>query len=447
MYFAYRLLLTLGFFILIPRFLLDALRHGKYVAGFGQRLGGVAPLANDNPVVWLHCVSVGEAQAARPLVRQIRQRFPQHTIVVSTTTLTGQKLAADIFKNDTARVFYFPFDWTWTVRRTLDAIHPALVLIMETEIWPGFFRECHERRIPIAIVNGRLSHRSFRRYKWVRTFMKRVLRNLSFAVMQTEADADRICALGLDSTLVAVSGSVKFDAGIMAGSDSLTIEFRSRFAIDSTTPLIVAASTHEPEESLVLDAFREVHTRFPTTRLILAPRHPERFEEVASLLSESEFGWTARSAHPGAVDNTCDVILLDTIGELSSIYSLAQIVFVGGSIAPTGGHNILEPAAAGAAIITGPHTHNFEAIVRAFVKQHALIQLPAGNFTDSTQVLAKALQELLSKDQLRLQLQQSAKKIVDQNLGATERTLDYLAPLFSSNQNLSSTGTARVAKV
>lgn len=428
MYFVYRLLLTFGFLVLLPRFLFDAFRHGKYVAGFGERLGNLSPLAKtDGPVVWLHCVSVGESQAARPLVSGIRKRFPDHSIVVSTTTLTGQRLAREIFKAEAARVFYFPFDWSWTVRRSLNAIRPSSILIMETEIWPGFLRECEARRIPVAIVNGRLSPQSFRRYMWIRRFLKRVLQGLSLAVMQTEDDAERIRALGLNPTRVVVSGSMKFDAGTMAASNSLTDEFRERFNFSEAAPLIIAASTHAPEESLILEAFRQ--TRIDSAlqpRLLLAPRHPERFAEVASLLDKSGLSWTRRSSTPSENDRTCDVILLDTIGELSAIYSLGKVVFVGGSIAPSGGHNILEPAAVGAAIITGAHTHNFEAINRTFVNQGAIIQLGAGSNLETTNELTKAFTDLLTNNQLRQELQQKAKKLLEQNLGATERTLDYL---------------------
>lgn len=433
MYFVYRLLLTLGFLVLLPRFLFDALRHGKYVAGLGERLGKLAPLEQtDRSVVWLHCVSVGESQAARPLVSGIRQRFPNYTIVVSTTTLTGQTLAREIFKSEAARVFYFPFDWSWTVRRALDAIRPDSVLIMETEIWPGFLRECEARRIPVAIVNGRLSLQSFRRYLWIRRFLKRVLQGLSLAVMQTEDDAERIRALGLNPTRVAVSGSMKFDAGTMVASNSLTNEFRERFNFTEAAPLIIAASTHAPEEGIVLEAFRQTCLdSAPKPRLLLAPRHPERFAEVASLLARSALNWTRRSSLPSENDRTCDVILLDTIGELSAIYALGKVVFVGGSIAPSGGHNILEPAAVGVAIITGAHTHNFAAITMAFVNQGAIVQLPSGSDLESTKELARTLTELLTNDQRRLDLQQKAKKLLEQNLGATERTLGYLIPMLA----------------
>ncbi|MFZ0061943.1 MAG: 3-deoxy-D-manno-octulosonic acid transferase [Pyrinomonadaceae bacterium] len=433
MYVVYSLLLTLGFLVLLPRFLFDALRHGKYMAGFGERLGKVAPLKpTGRPVVWVHCVSVGESQAARPLVAGIRQRFPGHTIVVSTTTLTGQKLARDVFKKEAERVFYFPFDWGWTVRRSLNAIRPSSVLIMETEIWPRFFRECHSRGVALAIVNGRLSSQSTRRYKWIRFFLKRVLQGLTLAAMQTESDAARIIELGLDPARVAVSGNMKFDVGTSGDSSSLVDEFRDRFGISATKPLMIAASTHAPEEEVILDALRQA--KHQNLRLLLAPRHPERFDEVASLLDRSGLKWSRRSSLPHANDKLCDAILLDTIGELPSVYALGKIVFVGGSISATGGHNILEPAAVGAAIITGPHTHNFAAITRAFLKAGAIVNLTSGNNRESARALAAAIDYLLSNEARRLELQTKAKELVAQNRGATDRTIHYLEPLLTAQR-------------
>lgn len=432
MYFVYRLLLTLGFLVLLPRFVIDALRHGKYVSGFGERLGTLPPLKGKGPIVWLHCVSVGESQAARPLVQGIRKRFPDHTIVVSTITLTGQKLAREIFKSEASRVFYFPFDMRWTVRRALDAINPSAVLIMETEIWPVFLHECQERRIPVAIVNGRLSQQSFRRYLWIRGFLERVLQGLSLAVMQTQEDAQRIRALGVHSEQVFVSGSLKFDAGGMAPSHSLIGELRQRFKLANAAPLIVAASTHAPEERLILEAFQQTRaSSAPKPRLLLAPRHPERFQEVASLLEKSGLTWRRRTSLAIPADEDCDVILLDTIGELSAIYALGSVVFVGGSIAKSGGHNILEPAAVGAAIITGAHTHNFETIVKAFVKQGAIVQLRPLSDREATDELASVFIELLANDQRRHELGRRANALVEQNLGATDRTLNLLDSILT----------------
>ncbi|CAN5506385.1 3-deoxy-D-manno-octulosonic acid transferase [soil metagenome] len=432
MYFVYSLLLTICFLVLLPRFLFDAFRHGKYVAGFLERLGSLSAIESQGrPIVWIHCVSVGESQAARPLVRRIRQRLPDHVLAISTTTLTGQNLACELFKSDAAKVFYFPFDWRWTVRRALKAINPSAVLILETELWPGFLRECHTRQIPVAIVNGRISHQSWRRYKWISGFVSRVLECLSVAIMQTEVDATRIRSLGLSPGKVFVSGNLKFDAGRMSSSNSLAGELQQRFNLVNEAPLILAASTHAPEERLMLKAFQRLRTESSQkARLLLAPRHPERFADVASLLDSSGLTWTRRSNMASPKDETCDAILLDTIGELPAIYSLAAIVFVGGSIANSGGHNILEPAAVGAAIVTGAHTHNFDGIVTIFAKNQAIIQLPVLSDGQAECALGNVFRELLTDNERRGELGQRAKQLVEQNQGATERTLDLLDSLL-----------------
>jgi 3-deoxy-D-manno-octulosonic-acid transferase len=438
MYFIYSLLLGLGFLILLPRFLLDALRHGKYVAGFHERLGSLSPITKGGrPVVWIHCVSVGETQAARPLVRGLRERFPESLIAISTITLTGQNLAREIFKHDAARVFYFPFDWRWVVRRTLKAINPMAVLIMETELWPGFLRECKSQQIPVAIVNGRLSKQSFRRYRVIRSFMRKVLSSISLAVMQTEADAGRLRALGMEAGKIFVSGNMKFDAGTLPETDALTTEFRERFKFAGDAPLVLAASTHDPEEVIILNSFRQVISRSELKpRLMIAPRHPERFTEVADLLKTSGLRWARRTAPAVSSDGQAEVILLDSIGELHSAYSLASIVFVGGSIAKTGGHNILEPAAVGAAAITGHHTYNFQSIVESFVKAGAILQLPPLSDSAAIVELANLISELLVDPARRLTLGTRARSLVKENRGATERTLQSLSSILSPSASV-----------
>lgn len=434
MYFIYSLLLALGFVILLPRFLFDVFNHGKYVAGFRERLGLLSPLkADGQPVIWIHCVSVGETLAARPLVQGLRQRFPDYSVAISTTTLTGQNIACDVFKGAVERIFYFPFDWRWIVRRTLNAVNPAAVLIMETELWPGFLRECQSRRIPVAIVNGRLSEQSFRRYRIIRGFMSRVLGCLSAALTQTAADGKRLEALGLDPRKIFVTGNMKFDGGSSTSDEGgLTAEFRQRFKLDETSPLIVAASTHASEEQIVLDAFKAVISGSEVKpRLIIAPRHPERFREVADLIQSSGLSSTRRTAVPVSSDGLCEVVLLDSIGELSAVYSLAAVVFVGGSIARTGGHNILEPAAVGAAVITGAHTFNFKEIVETFVEAKAVIQLPPLPESEAAVELANAIKHLLANPDEASELGRRAMSLVNQNRGATERTLAGLDALLS----------------
>lgn len=438
MYFIYSLLLVLGFLIFLPRFLFDAFRHGKYVAGFCERLGSLPDIQRDGrPVIWIHCVSVGETQAARPLVKGLRKQFPQHLIAISTITLTGQNLAREVFKHDAERIFYFPFDWQWTARRTLKAINPSALLIMETELWPGFFRECEVRQIPVAIINGRLSEQSFRRYRMIKSFMSRVLSSINLAVMQTDADAVRLRALGMAADKTFVAGSLKFDVATTPVTDLLTAKFRERFKLRGKAPLLLAASTHAPEERIVLDALKQIVARGELApRLMIAPRHPERFAEVAALLEGSGLRWARRTAPPTESDGVCEVILLDSIGELQSVYSLATIVFVGGSIAKTGGHNILEPAAVGTCVITGAHTSNFQLIVEAFVKAGAIIQLQQMSDSEATVELANVISQLLADPGRRRELGEKARSLVNHNRGATQQTLELLGPMLNHATNV-----------
>ena len=426
MYLAYSLLLTLGLIVLLPHFLIQALAHGKYIAGLRQRLGSLPPV-NGKPVIWLHCVSVGETQAARPLVQRVKQQFPHHALVVSTITLTGQKLARDVFRTSAESVFYFPFDWRWSVRRALKTINPAAVLIMETELWPNFLRECKAQRIPVALVNGRISRQSFRRYKLIRFFLRRVLSCLSLAVMQSETDAGRLRDLGMAEDKLYTAGNLKFDAEVAGELTSKTAEIRERFGLQSGAPLILAASTHAPEEEVMLESIKQLQP----ARLMIAPRHPERFNEVATLIQKSGLSWTRRTSAPAAEDASASVILLDTIGELPATYSLADVVFVGGSIVDRGGHNVLEPAAAGAAVVTGAHTHNFHAIVDLMCEAKAIVQLPPVENSAAAPELTHVFKNLLANIDERNELGRRAKQLVTDNQGATDRTITFIAPLLS----------------
>jgi 3-deoxy-D-manno-octulosonic-acid transferase len=428
MYLAYSLLLTLGLLVLIPHFLFQALAHGKYVSGLRQRLGSI-PSVDRHPVIWLHCVSVGETQAARPLVERIKREFPHHALVVSTITLTGQRLAREVFAKHAHSIFYFPFDWRWTVRRALRTVNPDAVLIMETELWPNFLRECKARDIPVALVNGRISRQSFHRYSLIKLFLGRVLRGLNIAVMQSEIDAARLRQLGMPPDRIHTAGNLKFDAGAAASSAEKTAQIRERFALNSDVPLILAASTHAPEEKIILESFKQLDGR---ARLMLAPRHPERFQEVASLIRDSGMTWARRTSAADSSDARASVILLDTIGELPATYQLAAVVFVGGSIVDRGGHNVLEPAAAGAPVVTGAHTHNFHAIVELLNEANAIVQLPPVPDAAAAVELARVFAELLSDPERRNELAARAKQLVLDNQGAAERTLKLIAPLLSS---------------
>lgn len=429
MYTLYSLLLTVGFIILLPKFALDALSNGKYVTGLKERLGNLSLTKSDNPVVWLHCVSVGEAQAAQSLVRALGQNFPRHDLAISTTTVTGQQMARSLF-GEQAAIFYFPIDWAWTVRRAMRMIQPSAVFVMETEVWPRLFRECRKQDIPVALLNGRLSEKSFRRYKLVRSFISRVLNDLTVAAVQTSDDADRFRELGLAKERIKVFGNLKFDSASISTDSGLTEEIRARFAFDKNRPLIVAASTHAPEEMVVLQAFKQARHSHPAARLLVAPRHPERFHEVAALLEESVFMVGRRSAPKSDSDAQDDIVLLDTIGELRDVYPLADIVFMGGSLIPHGGQNVIEPAAHGICTITGPHTHNFAAVTKAMLDENALIQLTSAS--DSASELASVLTQFLSDGKRRHEIGERAKAVCRRNQGATGRSVELISQILSA---------------
>jgi 3-deoxy-D-manno-octulosonic-acid transferase len=431
MYLAYSLLLSLGLLLLSPYFLFQALAHRKYITGLRERLGSL-PKLDRQPVVWLHCVSVGETQAARPLVERIRKELPHHALVVSTVTLTGQKLARDLFREQAARVVYFPFDWRWSVRRALNALSPSVVVVMETELWPNFLRECKAREIPVALVNGRISRKSFGRYLKIRFFLRHVLDCLSIAVMQSEQDAERILQLGMTKERVFSAGNLKFEA---VGNTDQKTDFKNRFGLQSDVPLVLAASTHAPEEKIVLESLRKLRESQPGVRLMIAPRHPERFNEVAELIGASGLSWARRTDAPASTDTTATVILLDTIGELPSTYSYASVVFVGGSIVDRGGHNVLEPAAHGVAVVTGAHTDNFHAIVALLNEAKAILQLGPVEGGEAVVALAEALRRLLVNEEWRRELGDRAKQLIAANQGAVEKTMKLIAPLFAQTQS------------
>lgn len=433
MFFLYSFLLTIGFLIFLPRFLFQK----KYRASFSQRLGNLPDFeAEGKPVVWLHCVSVGETQAARPLVKELLENFPGYQLVVSTTTLTGQNLAREVFKDEASLIFYFPFDWKFTVRRVLRKIQPSAVLLMETELWFNFIREAAKSGANVVIVNGRLSEKSAGRYRWISKTLRRVLHYVEMALMQTKADAKRLLALGDRNTKIKVTGSIKFDQSFEQAESDLTQKFRERFAVSNDAPLIVAASTHSPEEKYILDAYKSVYKtmtdRLP--RLMIVPRHPERFDEVADLIKQTGFEWTRRSENPALRDRTAEIILLDSVGELRSVFPLAEIVFMGGSLIPHGGQNVLEPATAKKAIVTGFYTMNFKEIVEEFLKNDALIQLPEFKEAEIPARLAKDLLELLQNQERRERLAANAFQVVRANRGATAKTIEYLKPILKRSQ-------------
>lgn len=431
MFFLYSIILTIAFVVLLPRFISDAIFKGKYAAGFAQRLGSLPSFEQDGrPVVWVHCVSVGETNAARPLIQQLAGGVQPFRLIVSTTTRTGQELAREAFGEQAELVFYFPFDWKFSVRRALRRFAPSVVILLETEIWFNFLREANKSGSKVAIVNGRISERSYKRFGYIKKFMRRVLSYPDLALMQSNLDAKRIMALGMRATKVKVTGNIKFDQPA-AGEDALAAGFRARFGITGETPLIVAASTHDPEEKWILDAFNRVWKQSGALpRLLIAPRHPERFRSVADTIKGYGFAWARRSETSSARDLSAEVILLDSIGELRSALSLADIVFVGGSLIKHGGQSVLEPAAAGKAIVTGPHTSNFTSAVDEFLKHDALIQLPVCPDNEVAEKLAAVFSKLLDDQDLRCRIAANAADVMLKNRGATQKTVEYLKEML-----------------
>jgi 3-deoxy-D-manno-octulosonic-acid transferase len=415
---------------LLPIFLLQS---GKYISGFKQRLGFLPDLPeSEQETVWIHCVSVGETNAAKPLIEELLINFPNSRIVISNTTKTGHELAEKLFSEQAALIFYFPFDWKNTVRRSLRHIKPKIVLLMETEIWFNFVREANKSGAKIVLVNGRISEKSFKRYTFIKNFMAWVLHYVDLALVQHQIDARRLSDLGMRRTKIKIIGSLKFDQTIDERESIVTEQLRARFAITDDAPVIVAASTHSPEERWLLSAFKQIYktSEGKLPRLLIAPRHPERFDEVKKQIRETGFDWAARSETPSARDKVAEIILMDSIGELRAVFPLAEIVFVGGSLIKHGGQNILEPAIAGKPIVTGFYTMNFEAIVKEFVEREAVVQLPKLDEKHAVEKLADVFSELLTDRKQREKLAENAATVMRISRGATARTIEQLREIF-----------------
>lgn len=378
------------------------------------------------PRLWVHAVSVGEVNSIRPLIDALNLKSSQ--LCVSTTTETGQRLARRLFR-DRARIFYFPLDWPWLCRRYLQSLNPAAVLVVETEIWPGFIAAARESEVPVVLVNGRISDRSFARYRRFRRPLRPFLRQLDRLCMQSAQDRDRIVELGSVASRTRSVGNLKYDysLGPDARQAALARRIRSLFGAD---PVWVCGSTREGEEEQLLDAFREIRREFPGLRMVLAPRHPHRSDEITGLLRQRGLVHLKRSSLNGFRDAGSparpEVLVLDTIGELARLYELARVVFVGGSLVAWGGHNIIEAAYFGKPILVGPHMHNFREMARTFLEGGAVLQV-----RDSRE-LARRLRELLGSDAARRGLGRNARRILRDNRGAVGRTArivdEYLDP-------------------
>jgi len=421
--FLYSVALAAAMLVSLPYWLFQMLRHGKYRKGFAERMGRIPARlhlpAHAEPTIWVHAVSVGEVLAVAGLVEELHHRFPKLKIFVSTTTDTGQALARKRFGD--GRVFYFPMDFAFAIRPYLWALHPQMVVIAETEFWPNFMRLTHASGARIAVVNARISDRSLPRYWRFRSLIRAVLANVDLFLAQTVQDASRLQDIGANTKDISVSGNLKFDIAAPA-SPAIVEDIRNSIAATGGGPVLVCGSTVDGEESLLLKPFQNLLVQFPRAVMILAPRHPERFPAVAALLENMSIHYRRRSIWSGE-SLSGGVLLLDTIGELAALYALADIAFVGGSLVPHGGHNIIEPAQHGVAIVVGNHTENFRDIVSLFQNKDAVrIAGPAE--------LPLMLLDLLANDAKRKALGQRALETMRSQMGATARTADALEELL-----------------
>jgi 3-deoxy-D-manno-octulosonic-acid transferase len=463
-YFFYSFVLALAMLLSLPYWLYQILRHGKYRSGLAERLGRVPerlsandthsvaepqhkrsaavpaavagacpelaegasrPLSPRDRVIWVHAVSLGEVLAVSGLVEQIRQAFPQHRVLVSTTTDTGQALARKRFGE--ANVFYFPMDFAFAIRPYLRALQPELVVLAETEFWPNFLRLAHQNGARMAVVNARISDRSWPNYHRFRRALRKMLVNVDLFLAQTPYDSSRLQSIGADAQRVQVTGNLKFDLNVLS-SPPIVESLRQSFAAEGAGPVLVCGSTVEGEESLLLKAFENLRVGHPRAVMILAPRHPERFDQVAILLRQLGIPLFRRSQWKGE-PLAGGVLLVDSIGELAALYALADVAFVGGSLVPRGGHNIIEPAQHGVAIVTGNHTENFRDIVALFQSRDAVRIVGMAE-------LPLMLMQLLSDDAERRALGRRAQETMRSQMGATLRTLAALKTLMADGRDV-----------
>ena len=447
MYFLYRVLTAAGMLVLAPYFALRGWRRGEPSRALRERLGILPPEissrvaatsggsaggaeVSQGGAVWIHAVSVGEVLAAKPLVEGLKRRYPGRLIFVSTTTETGQRLARERLQSANG-IFYFPLDWVVPVRRALRTIRPALVIIMETEIWPNFLREARRNGVAVIFANARISERSFARFlRWkfvAGEFFAQALSDAALFLAQTPEDAKRLNEMGAPEERIEVTGNLKYDSDPPA-IGRFGAWLKEEVARQERWPVIVAGSVVEEEEEAVLAAYDVVQRQWRRALLVLAPRKPDRFDAAANIVGTDGWHVVRRSALDLAapLDENADVLVLDTIGELAGLYSMADAVFVGGSLVPAGGHNILEPAWFARPPVFGPSMENFREMAAQFLDAHAGIQVR------SSQQLGKVWVQLIEEDALRERMGKAARQLSERNRGATAVSLERIASILGA---------------
>ncbi len=419
----------LAFVLISPCLIYKAITTGKYREGFWTKFFGLVPHREGNKrCVWFHGVSVGEVLLLRKVVAAFRKRYPDYEIVVSTTTNTGMEEAKKHFSD--LLVFYWPFDFTWAISSVFHRVRPQAVVLAESELWPNFLSLARRNNIPVAVINGRMSPRSARRYQQLGFLTKPMLRNVDLWAVQTPEHQQHLEQLGV--TNVITTGSIKYDGTTIDRNSLATKQFHELFAIEQDEIVLVAGSTYGPEEEIILNEYPNLIEEFSNLRLILVPRHKERFDEVARLIRHRGISFCRRSEMADSSNSPERLILVDTIGELSAVWGLADVAYVGGSLdGKRGGQNMLEPAAYGAAVIVGPHVWNFRRDVEMLLGVDGLIQVM------NQKELYRELRNLLRNPLLRQNLGTAAQQIVLSQQGALERTINLLGEFLSPDSSLS----------
>lgn len=432
----------LAFLALVsPILLYRTIVHGKYRGGWGEKLLGRVPVrTSQRPCLWLHAVSVGEVLQLQTVVKELAAARPDVELVITTTTSTGLGVAKQKFPGLT--VCYFPLDFTWAVRTAMARLRPSAIVLVELELWPNFILAANGAGVPLALINGRISEKSFRGYSRIRWLMRRLLPSFEFLAAQNDTYGERLKSLGAPAGRVHVTGSIKFDHVETRRDNPKTAELRRHFGIAEGERVFVAGSTQSPEEEYALRAWQSLRSEFPELRLVLVPRHKERFEEVAALVERLGLPLVRRSANPHAATGTFQasrpvetdenkkpnpqspVLLLDTLGELSACWGLADVAFVGGSLTQRGGQNMIEPAGYGAAVLFGPNTWNFKDVVET------LLAGDAARVVRGESELTETVAHLLRDRQEARELGARAQRLVLAQQGATARTLRLLHALL-----------------
>lgn len=412
----YTTLFFIGLPLIIFRLIWRGFRAPAYWRRWSERFGSSPILSEQIPIIWVHAVSVGEVEASRPIIKALKAEYPEHQILLTTMTPTGSERVKLLFA-DTVKHCYLPYDLPFAIKRFLKRTHPEFGIIMETEIWPNLLFHCQRMNIPLVLANARMSVRSAKGYARFPKFIKTVLRSVQLIAAQGQDDRRRFQQLGADINKVHAIGNLKYEISLPASLTEQAAAMRDIW--DINRPVWVAASTHDGEEEIILNASRQVRSLFPDLLLIIVPRHPERFDRVTALTQRAGFKTLRRSEHrPCSSD--IEILVVDTMGELPLFYAASDVAFVGGSLVPHGGHNLLEPAALGRAVITGPHFFNFNEITEQFLQADAAIQV-----SDTTE-LAKTVIELLQNSQQRAQMGEAGLQLIAASQGASTRLINLI---------------------